>query len=170
MITKLNNLEFKLPGLADPCQTWYKVIGHLSESSVPLIILRGDPEACHEYLLPLADLAVSKPLVFYDQIANGKCGILTAEWTAVPSRSTDLRRLVISNSLASTEVWLVGLTATRKKLDVQEALDSAEKNKDFESPKCEAAVEGFYTKYLSLARPWPAKDPTTYNSIYVRAE
>ncbi|TGO55325.1 hypothetical protein BOTNAR_0247g00170 [Botryotinia narcissicola] len=63
--------EFIVPGISKPCQTWYKVAGDLTTSQTPLIVLHGGPGACHEYLLPLEDLAPSIPLVFYDQIGNG---------------------------------------------------------------------------------------------------
>ncbi|KAI2462785.1 hypothetical protein F4781DRAFT_172937 [Annulohypoxylon bovei var. microspora] len=65
--------EFKVSGLSEACHTWYKVVGDLKDSSkIPLIILHGGPGACHEYLLPLTDLSSSIPLVFYDQIGNGR--------------------------------------------------------------------------------------------------
>ncbi|KAI0120316.1 proline-specific peptidase [Hypoxylon sp. NC0597] len=44
----------------------------LQSSAVPLILIHGGPGACHEYLLSLADLALNRPLVFYDQIGNGR--------------------------------------------------------------------------------------------------
>lgn len=215
---------FHVDGLPEPCQTWYKVIGDLTTSTVPLIVLHGGPGACHEYLLPLADLTTSRavPVVFYDQIGNGRSthlpdkagnekfwsvdlfrsevdnlishlglenrtidmyghswgGMLAAVWaSAVPSPS-NLRRLVISNSLASMDAWRDGITILRKQLpsDVKEVLDRAEENKDFESPEYEAAVEVFYKRHLSLARPWPSKevqsaldwfskDATTYGTM-----
>lgn len=214
--------DFKVPGLSKTCHTWYKVIGDLTTSATPLIIIHGGPGACHEYLLPLMDLAPAIPLVFYDQIGNGQSthlpdkagdeefwsvdlfkneldnlishlglkqrsidvyghswgGMLAAEWAATPTSSVNLRRLVISNSLASMNVWRDGITRLRKQLpeDVQEVLDRAEKKKDFESPEYEAAVEVFYKRHLSLARPWPAeevqaaldwfsKDSTTYGTM-----
>ncbi|KAI1879446.1 hypothetical protein JX265_002400 [Neoarthrinium moseri] len=219
--------EFVVPGLEQPCKTWYKVIGSLDKTNVPLIVLHGGPGACHEYLLPLADLAVHRPLIFYDQIGNGRSthlaekagdeefwtvslfqreldnlishlglqerpidvyghswgGMLAAEWAATPSSSVNLRRLVLSNSLASMDAWRVGISALRKKLpdDVQKVLDRADETKDFESPEYEAAVEVFYKRHLSLARPWPAKevqsaldwfakDSTTYSTMYGPSE
>ncbi|THV43670.1 hypothetical protein BGAL_1211g00010 [Botrytis galanthina] len=63
--------EFIVPGISKPCQTWYKVVGDFTTSQTPLIVLHGGPGACHEYLLPLEDLAPSIPLIFYDQIGNG---------------------------------------------------------------------------------------------------
>ncbi|OTA98392.1 hypothetical protein M426DRAFT_326016 [Hypoxylon sp. CI-4A] len=65
-------VEFNVTGLPKPCHTWYKVVGDLKSSSVPLIVVHGGPGACHEYLLPLSDLASSRPVVFYDQIGNGQ--------------------------------------------------------------------------------------------------
>lgn len=212
---------FPVEGLKEPCQTWYKVVGGLGTSAVPLIVLHGGPGACHDYLLPLSDLAPSIPLVFYDQIGNGRSthlpeksgdekfwsvdlfmkeldnlllhlglrdrpvdvlgqswgGMLAAEWAA--AQPSNLRRLVLSNSLASMEVFLEGVNTLRKQLpqDVQKVLDHADETLDFESPEYEAAVEVFYKRHLSLARPWPApevqaaldwfaKDPTTYGTMY----
>jgi pimeloyl-ACP methyl ester carboxylesterase len=65
---------FNVPGLSEPCKTWYKVFGDLatSTSKTPLIVVHGGPGACHDYLLPLVDLAPSRPLVFYDQLGNGR--------------------------------------------------------------------------------------------------
>ncbi|KAJ4289600.1 hypothetical protein N0V90_010929 [Kalmusia sp. IMI 367209] len=219
-------VEFKVAGLSEPCQTWYKIFGDLNSSATPLIILHGGPGACHDYLLPLADLAPVRPLVFYDQIGNGRSthlaskagdeafwtvdlfkdeldnllsylrldnrpvdvyghswgGMLAIEWAATPS-SAHLRRLVLSNSLASMDAWRIGISALRKALpqDVQQVLDRAEHTKKFESPEYEAAVEVFYKRHLSLSKPWPskevqaaldwfAKDPTTYGTMYGPSE
>ncbi|KAF2867449.1 Alpha/Beta hydrolase protein [Massariosphaeria phaeospora] len=218
--------NFAVEGLSKPCQTWYKVFGDLHSSAIPLIILHGGPGACHDYLLSLTDLTPSVPLVFYDQLGNGRSthlrekagdesfwtvelfkreldnllkhlgledrpidvyghswgGMLAAEWAAAPTCS-NLRRLVLSNSLASMDAWRTGVTALRKQLpaDVQAVLDRAEQDGDFESPEYEAAVEIFYKRHLSLARPWPptevedalawfAKNPTTYGTMYGPSE
>lgn len=215
---------FPVEGLSEPCQTWYKVVGDLGTSAVPLIVLHGGPGACHDYLLPLADLAPSIPLVFYDQIGNGRSthlpekngdeqfwtvdlfmkeldnllqhlgledrpvdvlghswgGMLAAEWAAAQPGLSNLRRLVLSNSLASVEAFLGGLDTLRKQLpqDVQDVLDRADETHDFESPEYEAAIEVFYKRHLSVTRPWPApevqaaldwltKDSTTYGTMYV---
>ncbi|KAI1141453.1 proline-specific peptidase [Hypoxylon sp. FL0543] len=221
------SVEFEVSGLAEPCHTWYKIIGDLENSpGAPLVIIHGGPGACHEYLLPLTDLSPSIPLIFYDQIGNGRSthlpdkagdeafwsvdlfkrelnnllshlnlkkkpidvyghswgGMLAAEWAATPD-SANLRRLIISNSLASMNAWRIGITSLRKRLpaDVQEVLDRLEEKKDFDNPEYEAAVEVFYKRHLSLARPWPskevqaaldwfAKDPTTYSTMYGPSE
>ncbi|KAI0478678.1 proline-specific peptidase [Xylariaceae sp. FL0804] len=223
---KEGTAEFKVTGLPKPCQTWYKVFGDLNTSQTPLIIVHGGPGACHEYLLPMTDLAPDIPLVFYDQIGNGRSthlqdkdgdeefwsvklfkdeldnliahlglgerpidvyghswgGMLVTEWAASPS-SANLRRLVISSSLASMDLWRAGVDMLRKKLpqDVQDQLKLSEDKKDFESPEYEAAIEVFYQRHLSLTRPWPseevqaalnwfAKDPTTYGTMYGPSE
>ncbi|KAF7959163.1 hypothetical protein EAE96_002678 [Botrytis aclada] len=196
--------EFIVPGISKPCQTWYKVFGDLTTSQTPLIVLHGGPGACHEYLLPLEDLAPCIPLIFYDQIGNGLSthlpekagdeafwsvklfqdeldnlinhlglkdrfidvcghswgGMLAASWASDPTRSENLRRLVIVSSLASMEVWQIGLDSLRKQLplDIQKVLDSGDESKDYESPEYEAALEVFYRRHLSLARPWPAPE------------
>lgn len=214
---------FNVAGLSSPCETWYKVFGDLKSDAIPLIIVHGGPGACHEYLLPLTDLASSMPLIFYDQIGNGQSthlqdkagdeafwtpklfidelqnlishlglaerrinvyghswgGMFTAQWAATPG-AANLHRFVIASSLASMDVWRVGITALRKELprDVQDVLDRADETLDFESAEYEAAVEVFYKRHLSLARPWPAKeveaalewfakDSTTYGTMQV---
>jgi proline-specific peptidase len=215
--------DFKVAGLSEPCQTWYKIFGDLNTSATPLIILHGGPGACHNYLLPLTDLANSRPVIFYDQIGNGLSthltskagdeafwsidlfkdeldnllshlglrqrpidvyghswgGMLAVEWAATPS-GAHLRRLILSSSLASMDAWRTGVSALRKLLpqDTQDVLDHADETKEFETPEYEAAIEVFYKRHLSLARPWPAKevqaaldwfaeDPTTYGTMCV---
>ncbi|KAK7962601.1 proline iminopeptidase [Apiospora aurea] len=225
--TQEGTADFKVAGLAEPCKTWYKVVGELDASKTPLVVVHGGPGACHDYLLPLTDLASSMPLVFYDQIGNGRSthlpdkngdekfwsvelfkdeldnlichlglqarpidvyghswgGMLVAEWAATPSRAANLRRLIITSSLASMDLWRIGITALRDKLpqDIQDTLSRAEEKHDFESPEYEAAIEVFYKRHLSLKRPWPssevqaaldwfAKDPTTYGTMYGPSE
>lgn len=222
MAAKIEGLaKFHVPGLAEPCQTWYKVVGDLDTSAAPpLIVLHGGPGACHEYLLPLTDLTPSTTIVFYDQIGNGQSthlpekngdekfwsvelfineldnllshlglqdrpidvyghswgGMLAAEWAA--AQPTNLRRLIISNSLASMDAWREGVNHLRQQLpaDVQRVLAHAEETLDFESSEYQDAVEVFYKRHLGLSRPWPspevqaaldwfAKDPTTYGTM-----
>lgn len=65
-------VDFKVAGLSEPCKTWYQIVGELDASKTPLIVVHGGPGACHDYLLPLIDISPSVPLVFYDQIGNGR--------------------------------------------------------------------------------------------------
>ncbi|CAH0038129.1 unnamed protein product [Clonostachys rhizophaga] len=197
---------FHVPGLAKPARTWYKIIGDLHSKSTPLVVLHGGPGACHDYLLPLTDLSV--PLVFYDQIGNGKSTHLPERngdedfWSVelfknelnnllkhlgLDSRPIDVYgRAACSQPnghLASMDTWRIGITSLRKQLpeDVQVVLDEAEKSQKFETPEYAAAIEVFYKRHLSLARPYPAPevkaaldwfeaDGTTYGTMYGPSE
>jgi len=55
--------------------TWYRVEGDLAgDDLAPLVVLHGGPGAAHDYLEPVADLAVltGRACVFYDQIGCGR--------------------------------------------------------------------------------------------------
>jgi proline-specific peptidase len=57
----------------DTLATWYKVVGDLDgRKTRPLVLLHGGPGFSHDYLLPLADLAVDRPVIFYDQVGSGR--------------------------------------------------------------------------------------------------
>lgn len=68
-------------------RTWYRITGEPG-SGVPLVVLHGGPGCTHHYVLSLARLADSRPVVHYDQLG---CG-----------RSTHLRD-------ADPDFWTVGL-------------------------------------------------------------
>ena len=72
--TSEGEIPFHVPEAGKPCHTWYKVVGDLKSSKTPLITLHGGPGACHELLGPLADLngKYDIPVIFYDQIGNGR--------------------------------------------------------------------------------------------------
>lgn len=104
-------------------------------------------------------------------------GMLAAEWAA--AQPPNLRRLIISNSLASMDAWREGVNYLRQQLPAhdQKGLAHAEETLDFESSEYQDAVEVFYKRHLSLSRSWPspevqaamdwfAKDPTTYGTMY----
>ncbi|KAI1412056.1 proline-specific peptidase [Hypoxylon sp. FL1857] len=61
---------FHISSIKEPCFTYYKVIGDLSDSTTPVIVAHGGPGAGHEYLLAFADLwrEFGLPVIFYDQI------------------------------------------------------------------------------------------------------
>ncbi|KAI0719392.1 proline-specific peptidase [Cerioporus squamosus] len=65
-------------------ETYYKVFGDLeNRTRTPVIVLHGGPGMSHDYTLPLADLADhSYPVIFYDQIGNGRS-------THLPDKPTD---------------------------------------------------------------------------------
>lgn len=201
---KEGTVDFNVAGLPELFKTWYKIVGEFDASKAPLLVVHGGPGACHDYLLPLTDLSPSVPLVFYDQIGNGRSThlpdkdgdeefwsvelfmeeldnlirhlelqeraidvyghswgwMLVAEWAGTPSCALNLRRLIITSSLASMDLWRVGITALRNRLPqgIQDTLSRAEEKKQFESPEYEAAIEFFYKRHLSLERPWPSKE------------
>ena len=68
-------IPFNVAEAGKPCYTWYKIVGDLeAPDSIPLITLHGGPAACHELLTPLADMNKywNIPVIFYDQIGNGR--------------------------------------------------------------------------------------------------
>lgn len=164
------------------CYTWYKIVGNLSASAVPLVILHGGPGACHNYLLNLSLLASRHgiPVIFYDQLGNGLSthlrekrlddkfwtpelllaelrnllkylglgedggreydllgqswgGMMGAMWAS--ERPTGLRRIVISNSPASMELWVSSCRKWQETLPttVKKAIEKGEEEKDYES-------------------------------------
>jgi len=66
-------LDFNVPSAGKKCATWYKVIGDLSNRTCrPLVVLHGGPGMTHGYLTDLSVLASKHPVIFYDQLGNGK--------------------------------------------------------------------------------------------------
>ncbi len=55
-------------------QTYYKVFGDMkNRSRTPVVVLHGGPGLSHDYVLPHVDLAnQSYPVIFYDQLGNGR--------------------------------------------------------------------------------------------------
>lgn len=55
-------------------ETYYKVFGDLKgRTRTPVVVLHGGPGLTHDYLLPHTDLVEqSFPVIFYDQIGNGR--------------------------------------------------------------------------------------------------
>ena len=59
-------------------KTYYKIFGEQKDNGkLPLIMLHGGPGACHNYLLPYAEMAdrYDREIIFYDQIGCGKSSI-----------------------------------------------------------------------------------------------
>lgn len=68
-------IEFHVASAGKPCFTWYKVVGDLvNRTHRPLVVLHGGPGMVHDYLTVLSPLATSHsiPVIYYDQIGNGK--------------------------------------------------------------------------------------------------
>lgn len=177
-------VKFHHPSLpADKeCYTWYKIVGDLSPSAVPLVVLHGGPGACHNYLLNLSLLASRHgiPVIFYDQLGNGLSthlrekrldtdfwtpdllldelenllahlglgkhggreydllgqswgGMMGAMWAS--RQPTGLRRMVISNSPASMELWVKSCRKWQQLLPekIRKAIEKGEEEKDYDS-------------------------------------
>src|SRR6266487_3271494 len=52
---------------------WYRIAG-ADRPGIPVLCLHGGPGMPHDYLEPLEDLAVNRPVVFYDQLGCGRSG------------------------------------------------------------------------------------------------
>lgn len=62
-------------------RVWYEIVG--SGNETPLLLLHGGPGAPSDYLRPLAQVAVDRPVIFYDQLGAGRSAGPddTALWT-----------------------------------------------------------------------------------------
>ena len=56
--------------------TWYTYKGRWG-SHRPLIVLHGGPGFSHDYMTALADLSITRPVIFYDQIGVARSSHLT---------------------------------------------------------------------------------------------
>jgi proline-specific peptidase len=52
-------------------EVWYKIVGP-DQPGTPLLCLHGGPGMPHDYLESLAELATSRPVIFYDQLGCGR--------------------------------------------------------------------------------------------------
>lgn len=55
---------------------WYWIYGDMQRGTSPLLVVHGGPGSPHNYLLPLAELADERPIIFYDQLGCGKSSYL----------------------------------------------------------------------------------------------
>ena len=104
-------VDFDVPLAGKPCKTWYKIVGDLKSGKTPLLVLHGGPGACHDYMLPVGDLAerFNVPCVFYDQIGNGK--------------STHLREKMGEGSFWTIDLFKKELSNLIDKLGIQQQYD-----------------------------------------------
>lgn len=54
---------------------YYEVYGDLNSGKTPLLVVHGGPGSSHNYLLPLAHFSNHSPVIFYDQLGNGRSQI-----------------------------------------------------------------------------------------------
>ncbi|VDB94079.1 unnamed protein product [Peniophora sp. CBMAI 1063] len=70
---KEGKLPFRYGG--ETFETYYKIAGELKPTSVPLVFVHGAPGTCHDYGVPLYDLAAgenARPVIFYEQIGTSR--------------------------------------------------------------------------------------------------
>ena len=67
-------VDFLVVGIPTQCKTFYKIIGVLSPTKTPIIIVHGGPGGTHDSMLAFTDLwtTYAIPVLFYDQIGNGR--------------------------------------------------------------------------------------------------
>ena len=67
-------MEFDISSIDKACKIYCKIVGDLSKDEVPLLVLHGGPGAGYDYLYGLMDLWTKYkiPVIFYDQIGNGR--------------------------------------------------------------------------------------------------
>ena len=54
-------------------KTYLEIYNKTIESDdIPIIIIHGGPGASLNYLVPMSDININEPLIFYDQINSGK--------------------------------------------------------------------------------------------------
>ncbi|KAL5536526.1 hypothetical protein ACEPAF_348 [Sanghuangporus sanghuang] len=159
--------------------TWYKLFGSLESTTRPLVVLHGGPGASHDYMLPLADLTQSdRPhpdllkkdpsfwtielfiselenlLTFFnishsfDLIGHSWGATLAAEFI-VSRQPAGLRRLILSNSLASAKLRNQSIEQLRKTLpdEIQEALRKHEAAKTTDAPEYKNAQKVFFENF-----------------------
>jgi proline-specific peptidase len=92
-------------------------------------------------------------------------------------KANGLRKLVIANSPATSDLWVEGIKELIKGMpkDVQEAFEEAEKTGNHESETYQTAVNTFYKKHMCRLETWPEElqasfewlgsDPTVYGSM-----
>lgn len=98
----------------------------------------------------------NRPIDLFGQSWGGMLGL---EWAVTPEAS-NLRKLVLANSLASSQLWNDGVRELVKHMpkDLQETFKKGEETGDYQSKEYQAAVMEFFKQHLSLARPFPAKE------------
>lgn len=225
LTTKEGTVPFHIESISTTCETWYKAIGDLNApDAIPLLVLHGGPGACHDYLLQMQQLASpTRPMIFYDQIGNGRSthlrhlrgdesfwtvdlfldelsnllrhlglsarafdlhgqswgGMMGAEYAIRGVYRQQIRKLILSNSLASNALYMEGTNMEIKKFpqDIQEAIATAKETGQFDTQECKDALDYFMHRLLSIAQPWPVpplmsalewlmKDDTTYFTMY----
>jgi len=93
----------------------------------------------------------------------GSMWALNTEYESVKG----MKRLIISNSPASMELWVESCNGLRKGLprDIDETLEKHEKDQTYDDPEYEAAVEFFYKRHMCRVFPFPEDLMDSINKV-----
>lgn len=185
--------------------TWYRVFGDIkNRTHPPLVILHGGPGLSHDYLLPISDIASSRPVIFYDQLGNARSthihdkeksfwtidlfidelinvlqyfniqdefdllghswgGILAFEFE-LRRKPDGLRRVVVTNSLASMPMWDESNAQLIKSFPtwVQEGMGIGLKDLKASAP----AMKEFRTKHGCRVAPFPKEYVDSLDQLF----
>ncbi|KZT61045.1 proline iminopeptidase [Calocera cornea HHB12733] len=116
----------------------------------------------------------------YDILGTSWGAMLGAEHALL--QPPGLRKLILSNALASMKMWedsALALVKTMPK-DVRDAIEKYEKEGDYDAPEYQAASRAFYKVYVCRMDPWPVEvieaftlmqeDPTVYSIMIGASE
>lgn len=103
MAERVGSIEFALNN--EVFQTAFKIFGDLKAGHRPLVALHGGPGMPHTYILPMAELTVSRgiPVIFYDQLGSGMSSNLpnkTKEFWTPELFMAELDNLLLSLGVA----------------------------------------------------------------------
>jgi proline-specific peptidase len=104
-------------------------------------------------------------LTSYDIFGHSWGGMLASEHAI--TKPLGLRRLILSDSLASMVDWVHAAEELRSKLpsEVQKILSKHEKDGTTDSAEYEAAMQVFYKKHVCRLDPWPEEVTETFQNI-----
>ncbi|TFY81646.1 hypothetical protein EWM64_g2370 [Hericium alpestre] len=112
----------------------------------------------------------------FDLLGHSWGGMLAAEY-AIRVHSAGLKHLILTDSLASMELWEVSVHKLFKQLaeDLQETLRKHEEDGTTDSKEYQEGVAVFYGKHVCRLDPWPqdlqdafalmGEDPTVYTTM-----
>jgi len=165
-------------------RVWYRITG-ADRSGIPVLCLHGGPGMPHDYLEPLADLASSRPVIFYDQLGCGRSDRPADDSLWTTGRFVE-ELAVVRAALGLERVHLFGNSwggwlALQYTLDRRPALaslilsssppsvsrwitDCAELRAELDqpvrdvldSPEYQWAITQFYRRHVCRQDPWPA--------------
>ncbi|KZV91438.1 proline-specific peptidase [Exidia glandulosa HHB12029] len=107
------------------------------------------------FLDELDNLLIKLNIAEYDLLGHSWGGMLGSEHAV--RKPKGLRRLILSSSISSMELWLEAADRLRKQLpkDVQDTLEKYEDKEEYEAPEYLEAVNEFYNRFVCRVQPPP---------------